>query len=327
LNDTDSGHECDVRPTVLDPTTGEFVDSAAVTGGAFHLLSPTAARASFAALQSAQTGKPDVRVRDVLLPVGPRGSIKVRIVCPTTSEAPLPTVMFFHGGGWILGDANTHDRLVREIASSVHASVVVVEFERSPESQFPDPPEEAYAATRYVAEHSELLNVDGSRLAVVGDSTGGNMAAAVTLLAKDRRGPKIAFQVLFYPVLGADFRTCSYETFRSGPWLTRQTMEWFWAAYLPDGARRNLVLATPVNAQVEELKGLPDALLITAESDMTRDEGEEYARKLSEADVRVTCTRYLGTIHDFVTLNALADTPAARGAIAQATAALRTALE
>ncbi len=327
MKNTDSGHAGGSRPVVLDPVTQEFVESVAATGVAFHELSPLDARASFAALQSAQIGKPDVRVRDVIMPVGPHGSIRARIVCPTASEAPLPTVMFFHGGGWIFGDANTHDRLVREIASSVHASVVVVELQRSPESQFPDPPEEAYAATRYVAEHSELLHLDGSRLALVGDSTGGNLAAAVTLLAKDRRGPKIALQVLFYPVLGANFQTSSYKAFGSGPWLTKQTMEWFWTAYLPDTTRRHLVLATPVNAEVEALRGLPDALLITAENDMTRDEGEEYARKLLEADVRVTCTRYLGTIHDFVTLNAVADTPAARGAIAQATAALRTALE
>lgn len=327
MNKIDSAQASDSRSLVLEPVTQEFVEAAAATGATFHTVSLSEARVSYAALQSAQIGKPDVRVREVTLPVGPRGSTRVRIVCPITSETPLPAVMFFHGGGWILGDANTHDRLVREIASSVHANVVVVEFQRSPESQFPDTLEEAYAATRYVAEHSKLLGLDGSRVALVGDSTGGNMAAAVTLLAKRRRGPKIAFQVLFYPVLGANFQTYSHEAFRSGPWLTRQTMEWFWAAYLPDPARRDLVLATPVNASLEELKGLPDALIVTAENDMTRDEGEEYARKLLEADVRVTCTRYLGTIHDFVALNALADTPAARGAIAQASAALRAALE
>ena len=202
-----------------------------------------------------------------------------------------------------------------------------MDYDRAPEAQFPIPLEEAYAATKYVAENGSLLNVDSSRLAVVGDSAGGNMAAAVTLLSKQRGGPKIAFQVLFYPVTNANFETGSYKEFQDGPWLTRRAMEWFWNAYLPDQAARKAIIATPLSATLDQLEGLPDALVITAESDVLRDEGEAYARKLSEAGVRVTYTRYLGTIHDFVMLNAIADTPAARGAIAQANGSLRSALE
>jgi acetyl esterase len=166
------------------------------------------------------------------------------------------------------------------------------------------------------------LNVDGSRLAVVGDSAGGNIAAAVTLLSKQRRGPKISFQLLFYPVTDANFETGSYTQFQDGPWLTKSAMEWFWNAYLPDKAARKEIIAAPLSAKPNQLEGLPDALVITAENDVLRDEGEAYARKLWEAGVRVTCTRYIGTIHDFVMLNAIADAPAARGAIAQDNAAL-----
>jgi acetyl esterase len=254
------------------------------------------------------------------------GTVPVRIVRPKKALGLIPAVMFFHGGGWVAGDVDTHDRLVREIAVAVHAAVVFVRFVRAPEVQFPVAVEEAYAATTYVVNNASRLNLDGRRLAVVGDGAGGNMAAAVTIMSKQRRGPKIAFQVLFYPPTAINFETGSYQDWRNGPWLTRQDMEWFWDMYLPSPAARAQSIATPLSATIDELTGLPDALLITAELDVLRDEGESYARKLQEARVRTTCTRYIGTIHDFVTLNALADTPAARGAVGQAVAALRSAL-
>jgi acetyl esterase len=238
----------------------------------------------------------------------------------------LPVVMFFHGGGWAAGDVDTHDRLVREIAVGVHATVVFVGFGRAPEIQFPIALEEAHAATAYVVNNAARLKLDGTRLAVVGDGAGGNLAAAVTIMSKQRRGPKIAFQVLFYPPTAANFEGGSYQEWRDGPWLTKQDMKWFWDVYLPHRSDRADALATPLSATLDQLRGLPDALLITAEIDVLRDEGESYARKLQEAGVRTTCTRYIGTIHDFLMLNALADTPATRGAVRQAVAALRTAL-
>jgi acetyl esterase len=234
--------------------------------------------------------------------------------------------MYFHGGGWVLGNRNTHDRLVREIAVGAEAAVVFVDYARSPEARYPVAIEQAYAATRYVVDQGASLRIDPLRLAVAGDSVGGNMAAAVTLMAKQRRGPKIALQVLFYPVTDAEFDTPSYTRFADGPWLTKRAMEWFWAAYLPDAALRKQTTATPLNSSLDQLAGLPEALIIVDENDVLRDEGEAYARKLSDAGVRVTSVRYNGTIHDFVMLNALADTPAARGAIAQAVGSLKTAL-
>jgi acetyl esterase len=312
------------EPT-LELHTQQFVDSLA-DAPPIYTLSPADARSVLAQAQAIPVGKPSAQIEDMALPVGPTGSVPIRLVRPTTTTEVLPVVMYFHGGGWVLGDRDTHDRLVREIAVGAQSAVAFVDYARAPEARYPVAIEQAYAATRYVTDNGASLRIDPLRLAVAGDSVGGNMAAAVTLMAKQRRGPKIAFQVLFYPVTDAGFNTSSYLRFADGPWLTRRAMEWFWDAYLPDPAARNQPTATPLNAPLDHLAGLPEALVIVDENDVLRDEGEAYARKLSDAGVRATSVRYNGTIHDFVMLNALADTPAARGAIAQAIGALRGAL-
>lgn len=312
------------EPT-LELHTQQFVDSLA-GGQPIYTLSPADARSLLVRAQSISVGKPSVQIEDLAFPVGPTGSVSIRIVRPTATAEVLPAVMYFHGGGWMLGDWDTHDRLVREIAVGAEAAVVFVDYARAPEVRYPVAIEQAYAATRYVADNGARLRIDPLRLAVAGDSVGGNMAAAVTLMAKQRRGPKIIFQVMFYPVTDAGFDTYSYLCFADGPWLTKRAMEWFWDAYLPDHAARKQPTATPLNAPFDHLVGLPEALIIVDENDVLRDEGEAYARKLSDAGVRVTSVRYNGTIYDFVMLNALADTPATRGAIAQAVGALRGAL-
>ena len=311
------------QPT-LELHTQQFVDSLA-GAPSIYKLSPAEARSVLVQVQSMPVGKPSAKIEDITFPVGPTGSVPVRIVRPAGTADVLPAVIYIHGGGWILGDRNTHDRLVREIAVGTGAAVVFVDYDRSPEARYPVAIEQAYAVTRYVVDHSADLCIDASRLAVAGDSVGGNMAAALTLMARQRRGPKIAFQVLFYPVTDADFDTASYTRFAEGPWLTKRAMQWFWDAYLPDVAARKQPTATPLNASLDELAGLPEALIVVDENDVLRDEGEAYARRLSDAGVRVTSTRYNGTIHDFAMLNALADTPATRGAIAQAVGALRGA--
>jgi acetyl esterase len=311
------------RP-ILDPTTQQFIDL--LEGGMpLDIVSPAEARAALTLLQSAPVGKPSVRIRDKMFPVGPTGAVSVRIVRPRETAAGYPVIMYFHGGGWVLGDKITHDRLVRQLATEVGAVLFFVEYDRAPEAQYPTAIEQAYAAMQYVVEHALTFRVDATRLAVVGDGVGGTLAAAVTLLAKQRRGPKIDLQVLFYPVTDARFDTASYETFADGPWLTRAAMQRFWDAYLPDLARRQEIIATPLNASIDQLRNLPDALVIVAENDVLRDEGEAYARKLSDAGVRVSSVRYNGTIHDFVLLNELADTPAVGSAIAQAVGSLKLA--
>ncbi|AHG46382.1 esterase [Rhizobium leguminosarum bv. trifolii CB782] len=225
----------------------------------------------------------------------------------------------------MLGDAETHDWLVREIANGADAAIVFVDYERSPEARYPIAIEQAYAATKYVAEHAKEFKVDASRLAVAGDSVGGNMAAVV-LLAKERDGPAIDQQVLFYPVADANFDNGSYNQFANGPWLTKEAMKRFWNAYLPDEAKRKEPTASPLQATLEQLNGLPPALIITDENDVLRDEGEAYGRKLSQTGVKVTSIRYNGMIHDFLLLNAIAATPAARSAIAIASDTLRSTL-
>jgi acetyl esterase len=315
-------------PATLEPVTKAFVDSLTAAGRPpLYTLSPAQARSVLAQAQARPTAKLPASIEDTTFPVGPTGSVRIRIVRPPDARGRvLPAIMHFHGGGWILGDKDTHDRLTRELAVETDAAVVFVDYDRSPEARYPTAIEQAYAATRFVAEHAPDLGMDAARLAIFGDSVGGNMAAAVTLLAKARGGPSIALQVLFYPVTDANFDDSSYQEFAEGPWLTRKAMQWFWDAYLPDVARRNEITASPLKATIEELRGLPPALIAVDENDVLRDEGEAYARKLAQAGVPVTSVRFNGTIHDFVLLNAIADTPPVRSALQQATAALRAAL-
>lgn len=312
---------------VLEPRTQQLIDTLAAAGGPpLYALGPAEARAVLTQVQAAPVETQPAAIEDTTFPVGPTGTTRVRIVRPPDARAPLPVVMWFHGGGWILGDKQTHDRLVREIAHGTGAAVVFVDYDRSPEARYPTAIEQAYAATKYVAEHGRERGLDGSHLAVAGDSVGGNMVAVVTLLGKQRGGPAIAFQLMYYPVTDASFSERSYDEFADGPWLTRQAMAWFWDAYLPDRDARRAITASPLNASLDELKGLPEALVIVDENDILRDEGEAYARKLAQAGTRVTSSRYNGTIHDFVMLNPLAGTPAVRGAIQQGIDALRQAL-
>jgi acetyl esterase/lipase len=250
--------------------------------------------------------------------------IELDIVRPAASgTAPLPVVMFFHGGGWVLGDFPTHKRLVRDIAVLSGCAVVFVNYTRSPDAEYPTALIQAYLATKWIAENGHEVGLDGQRLAVAGNSAGGNMATAVCLMAKDRFGPTIRHQTLFWPVTDANFDTGSYEDFEDGYFLTRNMMKWFWDNYTSNDEARAEVYASPLKAAPEQLQGLPPALIQTAECDVLRDEGEAYARLLNDAGVKVTATRYIGTIHDFGLLNALALTPPTRAALNQAAQEIR----
>jgi acetyl esterase len=309
---------------LLEPTTRAFLEKVNQQGGTpIYQLSPKDARKILSDLQAAQVAKLPADIDDLDIPVGPEGRVSIRIIRPKGNKEILPVVMYFHGGGWVLGGKDTHDRLVREIANGANAAVIFVNFTPSPEAKYPTPIEEAYAATKYISENGNNFSLDSSRLAVAGDSVGGNMAAAVLLLAKERGGPKIDYQVLFYPVTDANFDTQSYQQHATGIWLTREAMKWFWNNYLPDEEARRQPTASPLQASVDQLRGQPPALVITDENDVLRDEGEAYAHKLIQAGVDVTAVRYMGTIHDFVMLNALAGTPAACSAIGLANENLR----
>lgn len=299
----------------LTPETKAFLDALAAQGGApLYELTYEQARQVLIGAQSGEVKKPEAEVLDRILRVGPTGEIEVRVVRPKNVEGKLPLVFYSHGGGWVMGNKETHDRLIREIAVGANAVVVFGNFTNSPEAQYPVPLQQLFAALTYAVEHPDEFGIDADKVAVVGDSVGGNMSAALTLMAKAAGKPKINYQVLIYPVTDARFDNVSYTEFADGPWLTKKAMEWFWDAYAPDHAVRDEITVSPLRATLEALRGLPPALVITDQNDVLRDEGEAYAQKLSEAGVSVTSVRFNGTIHDFMLLNALADTEPARGA-------------
>jgi acetyl esterase len=310
---------------VLEPAAQEFADANANPPYLFE-LGPIEGRKTVDEVQSGEIAKPAVEIEDTTVPGGPSGEVSVRILRPPGAAGPLPVVVYIHGAGWVFGNSHTHDRLIRELAVGVGAAVVFPNYSRSPEARYPVAIEESYAVLEWVAEHGSDWGLDPARVAVAGDSVGGNMAAALTLMAKSRSGPRIAMQVLFYPVTNAAFDTESYRQFAEGYFLRRDGMQWFWDQYTTDELERNEVTASPLRATIEQLAGLPKALVITGEADVLRDEGEAYGRKLREAGVDVTATRYEGIIHDFVMLNALRGTNAAEDAITQAINHLGNAL-
>lgn len=254
-------------------------------------------------------------------------TVKLNIVRPAGITGTLPVFMFFHGGGWVLGDFPTHERLVRDLVVESGAVAVFVNYTPSPEAHYPVAINQAYAATKWVAEHGNEINVDSNRLAVVGNSVGGNMAAVVSLMAKDKGTPKISYQVLLWPVTDANFDTASYNQFANGYFLSKNMMQWFWDNYTKDPKQRAEIYASPLRATTEQLRGLPPALIQVAGNDVLRDEGEAYARKLDEAGVDVTSVRYNGLIHDYGLLNPISQVPAVRSALLQVAEELKQHLK
>jgi len=281
----------------LDPQARALIDQIAALGlPTVQDQTPAAAREGMQLRRAALgPGEPVERVEDRTID-GPGGSIPLRIYTPSR-DGSLPVVVYFHGGGWVIGDIESHDRTCRALANRSGCVVVSVDYRLAPEHKFPAAAEDAYAATVWVAEHAGALDADGGRLAVAGDSAGGNLAAVVSLLARERGGPRIAFQLLIYPVTDFNLDTVSYLENGVGYSLTRDGMLWFWRHYLNDEAEGRHYMASPL--QAESLTGLPPAHVITAEFDPLRDEGEAYAGRLQAAGVPVVCSRYDGMIHGF----------------------------
>jgi acetyl esterase/lipase len=298
---------------VLEPAAQEFADATANPPFLYD-LDPAEGRKA---------------VDDEWITVGgaPTGDVKVRIVRPQGATGVLPAILYIHGAGWVFGNAHTHDRLVRELAVGTGASVVFPEYSLSPEARYPVAIEENYAVARWIVESGASKQLDASTLVVAGDSVGGNMAAALTIMAKQRGDVTFHAQALFYPVTDASFDTPSYHQFGEGYWLRRDAMVWFWEQYTTDPDQRAEITASPLRATAEELEGLPKALVINGEADVLRDEGEAYARHLRAAGVDVTAIRYGGAIHDFMMVNALRETNAAGAAIEDAVSFLKTAIE
>ena len=312
----------------VEHNTQAFLQALEAGGGKpLETLSPQDARSVLVGAQaSVKVDLSGVSVSEKTIQASGQ-SIPLTIVRPEGVKGELPVFMFFHGGGWVLGDYPTHARLIRDLVVNSGAVAVYVGYTPSPEAQYPTAIDQAYAATRWVGEHGKEIQVDSSRLAVAGNSVGGNMAAVVALKAKEAGTPKLSFQLLLWPVTDANLETASYNQFAQGHFLTKPLMKWFWDNYTTNPKQRAERFASPLQATTEQLKGLPPALVQTAEFDVLRDEGEAYARKLDAAGVTVTAVRYNGMIHDYGLLNPLAHIPAVQAALRQAGAELKQHLQ
>ncbi len=308
----------------LEGAAQEFADATSKPPFLYE-LGADGARKVLDDVQAAPIAKPEVADKWITV-AAEVGDVRVRILKPVDAIGALPTILYMHGGGWVLGNSGTHDRLIRELTVGVNAAVVFVEYDRSPEAQYPVAIEQGYATARWITQHGSTEGLDATRLAVAGDSVGGNMTAALAILAKQRGDVTFVHQSMYYPVTDAAQDTDSYLEFAEGPFLTAKSMAWFWDAYLPDEATRAEITASPLQASIDQLAGLPEAFVIVDENDVLRDEGEAYGRKLAEAGVRTTCVRYNNIHHDFMMLNPLRGTAAATGAIEQAIGVLRKAL-
>ncbi|QEY64231.1 alpha/beta hydrolase [Metapseudomonas lalkuanensis] len=314
-----TGHALAAGNPGVEHHTQAFLEALEAGGGKpLETLSPQDARAVLVGAQaSVKVDLSGVSVSEKTIQAGGQ-SIPLTIVRPEGVKGDLPVFMFFHGGGWVLGDYPTHARLIRDLVVNSGAVAVYVGYTPSPEAKYPTAIDQAFAATQWVGEHGKEIEVDSSRLAVAGNSVGGNMAAVVALKAKEAGTPKLRFQLLLWPVTDANLETASYNQFAQGHFLSKPLMKWFWDSYTTDPKQRAERFASPLQATSEQLKGLPPTLIQTAEFDVLRDEGEAYARKLDSAGVTVTAVRYNGMIHDYGLLNPLAHVPAVHAAMRQA---------
>ena len=303
----------------LDPQIIQVMEQMAALGlPQAHTVSPAEARTN--AKKRPRAPGPEVaKVEDRIIP-GPDGDVPVRIYTPE-GEGPFPILAWYHGGGWVVGDLESADGSARNLCVGGQCVVVSVDYRLAPETKFPGPAEDCWAATTWAVKNASSFNGDPTRLAVGGDSAGGNLAAAMSLMAADRGGPEIALQLLVYPVTDVDFNTVSYGDNAEGFGLTKATMQWYWDHYLSGGEDAANPYAAPL--QAKSLAGQPPALVITAEYDPLRDEGEAYAKRLQEAGVEATSTRYDGMIHGFFSMGGVVDK--GQQAVDEASAALRGA--
>ena len=302
----------------LEKSAIEFSDANAPHPRIYE-LPPEEGRALLEKVQESPVDKLPVDIEDLKVDTGQWGSINVRFVRPEGNTDKLPVIFYIHGAGWVFGSAQTHDKLIRELAVRTNSVVVFPEYSRSPEAKYPTAIEQSYAVLQKLSELAESKGLDLSELAVAGDSVGGNMATVMTILTKERQGLPIQKQLLFYPVTDANFTTDSYQEFAENYFLTKEGMKWFWDQYTTDESERSEITASPLRATSEDLADLPPALILTGEADVLRDEGEAYARKLRDVGVAVTQVRFQGMIHDFVMVNSLDQTNATRAAMLLAT--------
>ncbi len=309
----------------LDSDVRKFTDKLAAAGGKpLYELTPEEARQTLVSLQNDRLERYTPDIREINVPISTKQSMRVLIINAAGHKNPVPVIFYLHGGGWVMGDENTHARLITALASQTNAAVVFPAYTPAPQEQYPATTENLFTVLQYISANGKDLNLDTKKIVVAGDSAGGNMATVMTFMAKQHGyQPPILFQLLFYPVTNAEFDLPSYQQFANGPWLTQKAMAWFWDQYAPDSDRRRQVNASPLNASRSELENLPPALIITAQNDVLRDEGEAYAHHLNDAGVKTATVRINGTIHDFLMLNDLADSAPSKTALNLAVCTLR----
>ncbi|WP_028649761.1 alpha/beta hydrolase [Nocardiopsis sp. CNT312] len=300
---------------VLERAAQEFADANAVPPF-IHQIPPEQGREILEEVQNGEgVPKPEITDEWITVEGGPTGQVPLRIMRPAGATGTLPVILYVHGAGWVFGSAHTHDRLTRELAVRTGAAVVFPEYDRAPEAKYPTAIEQNYAAARWTVEHGSEKDLDGTRMAVCGDSVGGTMATVLALMAKERGDVELRGQALLYPVTDAAFDTGSYREFATGYFLTREGMMWFWDQYTADPEDRAEIYASPLRAPREKLRGLPPAIVLSCEADVLRDEGEAYARRLREAGVPVTAVRFQGMIHDFMMVDSMRGTQANQAAL------------
>ncbi len=298
----------------LDNVSKKFLEELKNTSNTpIYEMQPDDARNFLLTLQKKYYTTIDANIEDINIFSLTSGDINVRLVRPKdkTNEI-LPLILYCHGGGWVIGDAEAYDMTIKTIADNTDSVVAFVNYSRAPEFKYPEAINQIYAVLKHLYENGSDYKIDTNHIAIVGDSAGGNMASAITIKNKIEKGPKITFQALIYPVIDAEMDSDSYKDFKNGPWLSKDAMEWFWNSYLSDKEQKKDIFVSPINADIETLKDLPPALIITAENDVLRDEGEAYARKLIEAGVDTACVRINNTFHDFMMLNGLRNSKATK---------------
>lgn len=269
-------------------------------------MAPEQARDFLSSIQQESKHEISAEVEDTIVMTPEMDNVDVRIVRPKNKDNEvLPAILYIHGGGWVMGGKDTHDYLIKKLSLCSNAAVIFPDYELSPEARYPKAIDQCYSVLKYISNHPDEFNIDSDKIIVAGDSAGANMAAAIALRAKLENGPKIYYQMLLYPVTSAKMNTKSYSDFKDGPWLSKKSMEWFWDMYAPEKERREEIYASVLNASLDELSGLPAALILTNQNDVLRDEGELYAQKLMDAGVKVASVRINGVIHDSMMLNAI----------------------
>ena len=311
----------------LSPEVKSFLKEINTGGPGLETLSPIAARKGLADAQAAVNVDYSGITESEKMIEADGFNIKLNIVRPEGVDGILPVFVFIHGGGWVLGDYPTHKRMVRDLVVGTGAAGVFINYTPTPDAAYPRAIDEIYAATKWVAENGSEINVNGKCLAIVGNSVGGNMTAVTCLMAKERKGPEIKTAIMMWPTVDSDFTTESYKLFGKDRFLTTPLISWMYDMYIADHEKRKEIYAAPLQASVEQLKGLPPTLIQVAENDVLRDEGEAYGRKLLEAGVKATTVRYNGVIHDFGLLNGLAYIPQTRALFAHASAHLKVFLK